>query len=58
MMTMTLLGGILGAGLAPGAELATLPVSLPILGLALTTAPASLLVQRFAAAESVAPLRR
>lgn len=47
MMTMTLLGGILGAGLAPRPELATLPVSLLILGLALTTVPASLLVQRF-----------
>jgi predicted MFS family arabinose efflux permease len=46
MMTMTLLGGIIGAGLAPMAELATLPVSLTVLGLALTTVPASLLVQR------------
>jgi MFS family permease len=46
MMTMTLLGGIIGSGLAPMAELATLPVSLTVLGLALTTVPASLLVQR------------
>lgn len=46
MMTMTVLGGILGAGLAPMAELATLPVSLTVLGLAVTTVPAALLVQR------------
>lgn len=46
MMTMTLLGGILGAQLAPSPGLATLPVSLTILGLALSTVPASLLVQR------------
>ncbi len=46
MMTMTLLGGILGARLAPSPGLATLPVSLTILGLALSTVPASLLVQR------------
>jgi predicted MFS family arabinose efflux permease len=46
MMTMTLLGGILGSVLAPAPALATLPVSMTILGLALTTVPASLLVQR------------
>jgi len=46
MMTMTLLGGILGSVYAPRPELATLPVSLTILGLALTTVPAALLVHR------------
>jgi MFS family permease len=46
MMTMTLLGGILGSELAPSPELATLPVSCTILGLALTTMPAALLMQR------------
>jgi MFS family permease len=46
MMTMTLLGGILGSGLAPRPEMATLPVSLLILGLAVTTIPATLLMQR------------
>jgi len=46
MMTMTLLGGILGSGLAASPQLATLPVSLLILGLAATTIPAALLMQR------------
>ena len=46
MMTMTLLGGLLGSVLAPMPQLATLPVSLTILGLALATVPASLLAQR------------
>ncbi len=46
MMTMTLLGGILGSVYAPRPELATLPVSLTILGLALTTVPAALLARR------------
>lgn len=46
MMTMTLLGGILGSQLAPSPQLATLPVSLTILGLALTTIPAALVMQR------------
>ncbi len=46
MMTMTLLGGILGSELAPSPELATLPVSCTILGLALTTMPAALVMQR------------
>lgn len=47
MMTMTLLGGILGSSLAPSPQLATLPVSLTILGLALATVPAALAMQRF-----------
>jgi len=46
MMTMTLLGGILGSELAPAPQVATLPVSLTILGLALATFPAALLMQR------------
>jgi MFS family permease len=46
MMTMTLLGGILGSELAPSPGLATLPVSCTILGLALTTIPAALIMQR------------
>jgi MFS family permease len=46
MMTMTLLGGILGSELASSPQLATLPVSLLILGLALTTLPAALIMQR------------
>ena len=46
MMTMTLLGGILGSQLAPSPGLATLPVSCIILGLALSTIPAALLMQR------------
>lgn len=47
MMTMTLLGGILGSALAPSPQLATLPVSFTILGLAVTTVPAALAMQRF-----------
>jgi MFS family permease len=46
MMTMTLLGGILGSQLAPAPQLATLPISLTILGLAATTIPAALVMQR------------
>lgn len=46
MMTMTLLGGILGSELAPVPQLATLPVSLTILGLAASTIPAALVMQR------------
>jgi len=47
MMTVFLLGGILGSELAPGPALATLPVSLTIVGLAATAVPASLLMERF-----------
>ncbi len=40
------LGGIVGSDLAPTAALSTLPVSLTILGTALGTVPATLLMQR------------
>lgn len=46
MTVMPVLGGIVGAGLAPRPGLATLPVSLAIVGLALTTVPAALLMRR------------
>jgi MFS family permease len=47
MMTMFLLGGILGSELAPSPQLATLPLSLLIVGLALATVPAALAMQRY-----------
>ncbi len=43
---MTLLGGILGSQFAPSPALATLPVSCTILGLALSTIPAAMIMQR------------
>ena len=43
---VVLLGGIVGAGLAPLPGLATLPVALMIVGTAMTTIPASLLMRR------------
>jgi MFS family permease len=46
MMTMTLLGGILGSEFAPSPGLATLPVSCTIIGLALSTIPAAMIMQR------------
>jgi len=46
MTVMPVLGGIVGAELAPRPGLATLPVSLAIVGLALTTVPAALLMRR------------
>jgi len=46
MTVMPVLGGIVGAALAPRPDLATLPVSLAIVGLALTTVPAALLMRR------------
>jgi MFS family permease len=46
MTVMPVLGGIVGAQLAPRPGLATLPVSLAIVGLALTTVPAALLMRR------------
>jgi len=46
MMTVFLLGGILGSELAPLPGLATLPVSLTIVGLAGTAVPAALLMER------------
>jgi MFS family permease len=47
MMTMFLLGGIIGSELAPLQTLATLPLSLMIVGVALATVPAALTMQRF-----------
>lgn len=44
---VTLIGGILGSELAPNPTLATLPISLMIVGLALSAIPAALLMQRF-----------
>jgi len=41
-----LLGGIIGAAIAPSASLATLPVSCGIVGTAMTTIPAAMLMQR------------
>lgn len=43
---VVLLGGIIGQGMAPNPALATLPISLMILGVALTTIPAALLMRR------------
>ncbi len=42
-----LLGGIIGSGLAPSPTLATLPVSVLILGLAASVVPAGALIRRF-----------
>jgi MFS family permease len=44
---VVLLGGILGTVLAPTPLLATLPASLQIVGVALSTVPAALFMQRF-----------
>ena len=41
MMTMFLLGGIVGSELAPAPQLATLPLSLVIVGVAFATVPAA-----------------
>ncbi|HSJ95683.1 MAG TPA: MFS transporter [Myxococcota bacterium] len=46
MMTVFLLGAIVGSQLAPIPELATLPVSLTVVGLAATAIPAALLMER------------
>jgi MFS family permease len=46
MMTVFLLGAIVGSELAPIPELATLPVSLTVVGLAATAIPAALLMER------------
>jgi MFS family permease len=45
-VVMVTLGGIVGNDLAPSRSLATLPLSLLLVGTALTTVPASLLMQR------------
>lgn len=42
-----LIGGLLGAQLAPQASWATLPIAVMIIGTALSTVPAALLMQRF-----------
>jgi len=47
MMTMFLLGGIVGSELAPAPQLATLPLSLLVVGVALATVPAAFAMQRF-----------
>lgn len=44
---MVTVGGIVGSGLSPSPMLATLPMSLMVVGTALTTVPASLGMQRF-----------
>src|SRR5437763_13282340 len=44
---MVLLGGIIGAEIAPTPTLATLPISIQVLGVALSTLPASFLMRRF-----------
>jgi MFS family permease len=45
MFVVVLLGGILGAELAPRPEWATLPISMGVLGVAATTIPAAMLMQ-------------
>src|SRR5688572_8133749 len=45
-VAIVVFGGILGARLAPDPSLATLPVSMSVLGMALTTLPGALLMQR------------
>ena len=44
---MVLLGGIIGSDLAPTPALATLPISIQVLGVALSTVPASFVMRRF-----------
>ncbi|MCL1039364.1 MFS transporter [Shewanella submarina] len=44
---MVLLGGIVGAQLSPTPELATLPLALTVVGVALTVIPASRLMRRY-----------
>ncbi|HEY7753361.1 MAG TPA: MFS transporter [Steroidobacteraceae bacterium] len=44
---LVMLGGIIGAGLAPSPALATLPVSVLILGLATSVLPSGALIRRF-----------
>lgn len=46
-MTVMALGGLVGQMLSPDPGLATLPVSLMLVGVAISTAPASLLMQRY-----------
>ena len=44
---MVLLGGIIGSDMAPTPALATLPISIQVLGVALSTVPASFVMRRF-----------
>ncbi len=44
---IVLLGGIIGADLAPSPSLATLPISILVVGVALSTIPAALLMKKF-----------
>lgn len=44
---VVLLGGIVGAAIAPSADLATLPMALMIIGMACSTFPASMLMSRW-----------
>ena len=44
---LVLLGGIVGAQIAPSADLATLPIAVQIIGIASAAIPASLLMSRF-----------
>jgi len=44
---MVLLGGIIGSDIAPVPTLATLPISIQVLGVACSTVPAALLMRRF-----------
>lgn len=44
---MVLLGGIIGVTIAPSPTLATLPISIQVLGVALSTIPAALLMRRY-----------
>ncbi|HWQ13957.1 MAG TPA: MFS transporter [Roseiflexaceae bacterium] len=44
---MVLLGGIIGADIAPAPTLATLPISIQILGVAVSTVPAAFLMRRY-----------
>ncbi|MGS0681020.1 MFS transporter [Shewanella sp. 125m-7] len=44
---MMLLGGLIGAEIAPSSELATLPIASMVIGLALSVLPVSKLMQRF-----------
>jgi MFS family permease len=45
--TVVLLGGLISLDLAPSPSLATLPISLMVVGLALSTIPASFLMRRY-----------
>lgn len=41
------IGGIIGTELAPRADISTLPVALMIIGTALSTVPAAMIMQKF-----------